>query len=70
MENRNIAQKVSALPEDVQHEVMDYIEFLMRKYGKKTVQKKQFRFDWEGGLADLKGEFTAVELQHQACEWR
>ena len=32
--------------------------------------KKGFRFDWEGGLSDLKEKYTSVELQHKASEWR
>lgn len=30
----------------------------------------KLRQDWAGGLADLAGEFTSVQLQHQASEWR
>jgi len=26
--------------------------------------------DWAGGLADLAGEFTLVQLQHKASDWR
>jgi hypothetical protein len=26
--------------------------------------------DWAGGLSDLAGEFTSVQLQHKASEWR
>jgi hypothetical protein len=27
-------------------------------------KKHRFTFSWAGGLADLKDQFTAVELQH------
>jgi hypothetical protein len=30
----------------------------------------KFKFDWEGGLSDLKEQYTSVELQHKALEWR
>lgn len=30
----------------------------------------KLRQDWAGGLADLAGEATSVELQHRAAEWR
>jgi hypothetical protein len=38
----------------------------------KTKHRKQrrFKFDWARGLADLKDQFTAVELQHRINEWR
>ncbi len=32
--------------------------------------KKQFDFSWEGALADLKDQYSSVELQHEAMEWR
>jgi hypothetical protein len=32
--------------------------------------KRRFKFDWAGGLADLKKQFTAVELQHHLNELR
>lgn len=33
-------------------------------------QKRKFlRLDWAGGLADLKEQYTSVELQKQALEW-
>jgi hypothetical protein len=34
----------------------------------KEVEKKEFRFDWEGGLSKLKGKFTSVELQHKSLD--
>jgi len=32
--------------------------------------KGKFSFSWEGGLKELKNEYTSVELQHKAMEWR
>ncbi len=31
---------------------------------------RKLRQDWAGGLAELAAEFTSVELQHKASEWR
>lgn len=33
-------------------------------------KQKKFKFDWKGGLSDLKEKFTSVELQHKALEIR
>jgi len=33
-------------------------------------KEKKFKFDWEGGLSDLKEKFTSVGLQHKALEIR
>jgi len=69
MDDRMFKTKLEELPEDLKKEVMDYIEFLLEKYGKRT-KKKKFKFDWEGGLSDLKEKYNSVELQHKALEWR
>jgi len=36
----------------------------------KKPKAKKFTFNWEGGLSELKEEFTSVELQHKSLEWR
>lgn len=33
-------------------------------------KKSKFKFDWEGGLSNLKEKYTSVELQHKALECR
>ncbi|MCL0057807.1 dCTP deaminase [Dehalococcoidales bacterium] len=46
------------------------VNFLLTKYQEREVVGKKFKFDWEGGLSDLKEKFTSVELQHKILEWR
>ncbi len=69
MISETLKAKLEELPEDLEKEVLDYVEFLLYKYGKKT-KRGSFKFDWEGGLSDLKEKYTSVELQHKASEWR
>ena len=70
MSTIEIEQKIKQLPNHLLPEIMDYIDFLMSRYGQARKQKSSFTFEWEGGLADLADQFTAVELQHQAMNWR
>ncbi len=56
--------------EGLKKEILDYVEFLSTKYQRKPESKKKFKFDWEGGLADVKDKMTSVELQHKAMDWR
>jgi hypothetical protein len=42
---------------------------LLKKY-KTTTKKKKFTLDWTGGLSSLKKDYSSVELQHKAMEWR
>lgn len=62
--------KIRELPEDLKREVLDYIEFLLKKYKSEETKMKKFKFDWEGGLSELREKFTSVELQHKVSEWR
>ena len=68
-----IGNKIKELPEHLIPQVSDYVELLLNKYGSKAsegAKPNKFRFDWEGGLSELKGEYTSVELQHKASDWR
>ncbi len=64
-----IQTKAGQLSEQLQQEVLDYIEFLLAKYPQPS-EPKSLRFDWEGGLSKLQSRYTSVELQHKALEWR
>jgi len=70
MYEREIELKIQELSDDLKREVLDYIEFLQKKYKGKKSEAKKFKFDWEGGLSEIREEFTSVELQHRSMEWR
>ncbi|MGH7595812.1 MAG: hypothetical protein ACREOI_05635 [bacterium] len=54
----------------------EYTSNMIKKPGKRNKcaetkpRRKKFKFDWEGELSDLADEFSSVELQHKAVEWR
>ncbi len=72
MNVNEISGKINKLPNHLIPEVLDYIEFLLNKYGGKEMERNEtkFKFDWEGGLSKLKKQYTSVELQHKALDWR
>lgn len=74
MNVNEISSKIDRLPNHLVPEVLDYIEFLLNKYGSNEIDrneaKNKFQFDWEGGLSKLRDQYTSVELQHKALEWR
>ena len=70
MYKKKIEMKIQELPEDLRREVLDYMEFLLRKYKCGETKAKKFKFDWEDGLSEIRDKFTSVELQHKALEWR
>ncbi len=63
-----ISDMIKELPPELQQEVEDFVEFLLAKH-RRTPEAK-FKFDWEGALKDLRGNYTSVELQHKILEWR
>lgn len=70
MSTLQIEQKIKQLPSYLLPEIMDFVDFLLYKHGQSVQQTKTFTFDWEGGLANLSNQSSAVELQHKALEWR
>ncbi len=70
MYEKEIEVKMRELPEDLRRDVLDYVEILSRKYKGRVAKAKKFKFDWEGGLSEIREKFTSVELQHKALEWR
>jgi hypothetical protein len=70
MTTHEIEAKIQQLPENVVSEVVDFIDFLIVKYRSQETDQNALTFEWEGGLQQLNADFTSVELQHKAREWR
>lgn len=70
MYDDEIAVKVRALPEALKREVLDFTDFLLSKQLGEKARKEKFRFNWEGGLADIGEDISSVELSHRSMEWR
>ena len=67
---QDMEDRLREMPEDLRRQVIDYMEFLLSKYRRRNPKARNFKFDWEGGLAEFSDRYTAVELQHKASEWR
>jgi hypothetical protein len=63
-----LKEYMEKLPPDLQQEVKDFIEFILKKRLKK--QRKKPKFDWAGAMKDLRNQYTSVELQHKISELR
>lgn len=64
----NVKDLIKALPPELQREVEDFVRFLLEKRVKK--RGKILRQDWAGALRDFRDQFTSLELQKKALEWR
>ncbi len=56
------------LPPELEREVVDFVEFLLQKRTKKP--GKFLRQDWAGALEEYRDQYTSLELQKKALEWR
>jgi len=63
-----LPELVKDLPLDLQGEVRDFIEFLLRKRRRK--HPGTLRQDWAGLLREYRTQYTAMELQRNALHWR
>jgi len=70
MSKNVLIAKYEALPATAQKQVETFIELLSKTTSAKSAHSanRRFKFDWAGGLTDLKDRFTAVELQHRLNE--
>jgi len=64
----SIDRRIKSLPEDLQREVEDFVDFLLEKRKRKEKAKPEFL--WEGALEELGKSITSVELQHSISKWR
>ena len=63
-----IEEMVAKLPPELQQEVEDFVQFLIEKRARKA--GKKLRQDWAGALTKYRDQYTALELQKKALEWR
>ncbi len=65
---RNIEEMIKELPPKLQKEVEEFVQFLLEKKAQK--QGRKLRQDWAGALRDYRDQYTSLELQKKALEWR
>jgi len=63
-----IEEMAKNLPPDLRIQVISFMQFLLeRKMPKRGVILRQ---DWAGALRHVKNEYTSLDLQKKALEWR
>ena len=63
-----VEEKLKQLPRHLHEDVIDFIDFLLVK--KVLKKKKRPKLDWVGGLKEYRDQYTALELQKKALDWR
>ena len=67
-QRKPIEDLVRDLPPEFQEEVRDFVQFLLGKRGQKP--GRTLRQDWAGALREYREQYTALELQQKALQWR
>lgn len=63
-----IEEIMRELPPELQKEVEDFARFLLEKHKRKYGRK--LRQNWAGALREFRDQYTSLELQKKALEWR
>ncbi len=63
----DLAEKINHLPEQLRHEVEDFVDFLVKK--RMPGKKKKLRMSWAGALAEYRDRFTSLKLQKKSLNW-
>ena len=66
---KSLDELVHELPPDKQQEVRDFAESLLEKRGRPH-RRRRLRLPWAGGLREYRDQYTSLELQKKALEWR
>ena len=65
---RTLKDLVDQLLPELQQEVRDFVEFLLERKVRKRGRK--LRQDWADALRKYRDQYTSLELQKKALEWR
>ena len=65
---KSLDEMIRQLPPEFQQEVRHFAEFLLDKKGRRGGRK--LRLNWVGGLREFRNQYTALELQEMALQWR
>ena len=66
-----IQDKVQQLSPEKQTVALEFIDFLLQKQAPSSPPERPgMKLDWAGGLKELRDQYTSVELQKKANEWR
>ena len=58
---------IKELPPELQQEVQDFVESLLKDKGIK--KQKKLRLTWAGALREYRDQYTSLELQKKALQW-
>lgn len=72
MDTRTLPELVQELPPEAQEVVRELVELLLARTKADIVPQPQqpLRQDWAGALRAYRGQYTSLDLQRAALDWR
>ena len=67
-EIKPLDQLLKELPKESQAEVRQFVESLIERQRRQS--RGHLRQNWAGALEDYREQFTSLELQKKALDWR
>lgn len=74
MAEMSLQDMIQTLSPELQGEAHDFVAFLLsrqakrRKTPRKDAGMAKMRFEWQGALKEMRGQYTSVELQHRISD--
>ncbi|NJN66576.1 MAG: DUF2281 domain-containing protein [Chloroflexaceae bacterium] len=68
LSTKSFEELVQELPPEAQIQARHFVEGLLAKHRLKSGRK--LRQDWAGTLQEYRHQYTSLELQRKALEWR
>jgi len=67
-DQKSLEEIVRELPPDLQAKVRQFLESLLPTSNQHA--RKKLKQNWAGALRDYREQYTSLELQKKALEWR
>jgi hypothetical protein len=67
-DQRSLEEIVRDLPPDSQAKVREFVERLLQTTDRRP--QKRLKQNWAGALRDYREQYTSLELQKKALDWR
>ena len=65
---KSLEKKINQLPPEVLPELEEFVGVLLARNAAK--QPTKLRQNWAGALRDYRDQYTSLELQEKALQWR
>jgi hypothetical protein len=67
-DGKSLEELIREVPPEFRKEIREFVLLLLNKRTRQ--QGRKLRQDWAGSLREFRDQYTSLELQKKALEWR